>query len=52
MHSRGLSPDNFTFPFVLKSCDEFSFTHIGKCVHGKSFKMGFEFDLHVGTLLI
>ncbi|OVA12914.1 Pentatricopeptide repeat [Macleaya cordata] len=52
MRSQCLRPDNFTFPFVLKSCAEFSFVHIGKCVHGQSLKMGLEFDLYVGTSLI
>ncbi|XP_059648169.1 putative pentatricopeptide repeat-containing protein At3g49142 [Cornus florida] len=52
MHMLGLSADNFTFPFVLKSCADLSYVNLGRCVHGQSLKAGFEFDLYVGTSLI
>ncbi|XP_059433790.1 pentatricopeptide repeat-containing protein At5g56310-like [Corylus avellana] len=52
MHSLGVKGDNFTFPFVLKSCAELSSRWMGKCVHGQSLRIGFEFDMYVGTSLI
>nr|DAD37232.1 TPA_asm: hypothetical protein HUJ06_007873 [Nelumbo nucifera] len=52
MNSQGLRPDYFTFPFVLKSSAELSCLRTGKCVHGKSLRIGLEYDLYVGTSLI
>ncbi|KAF8408559.1 hypothetical protein HHK36_004622 [Tetracentron sinense] len=53
MHSQqGLRPDNFTFPFVLKSCADLSCLGMGKCLHGQSLRLGLVFDLYVGTSLI
>jgi len=52
MHSLGVKGDNFTFPFVLKSCSELSSRWMGKCVHGQSLRIGLEFDMYVGTSLI
>ncbi|KAJ7946621.1 Pentatricopeptide repeat [Quillaja saponaria] len=52
MHSSGLKGDNFTYPFVLKACADFSSSWIGKCVHGQSLRNGLQFDMYVGTSLI
>lgn len=52
MHCSGLKGDNFTFPFVLKSCANVLDCWVGKCVHGKSLRYGVEFDAYVGTSLI
>ncbi|KAK9265428.1 hypothetical protein L1049_003553 [Liquidambar formosana] len=52
MHRLGLRADNFTFPFVLKSCVVLSSRWMGKCVHGQSLRIGLEFDLYVGNSLI
>lgn len=52
MHSLGLKGDHFTFPNVLKSCADLSSVWMGKCVHGQSLRIGFEFDMYVGTSLI
>ncbi|CAN1305313.1 Pentatricopeptide repeat-containing protein At3g57430, chloroplastic [Linum perenne] len=52
MHSLGFQGDNFTFPFVLRSCADLLFDWVGKCVHGLSLRIGFELDIYVGTSLI
>ncbi|XP_038682607.1 putative pentatricopeptide repeat-containing protein At3g49142 [Tripterygium wilfordii] len=52
MHCNGLMGDNFTIPFVLKSCADLSSVGMGRCVHGQSLRVGLEFDLYVGTSLI
>ncbi|XVF45250.1 hypothetical protein PTKIN_Ptkin02bG0190000 [Pterospermum kingtungense] len=52
MHCLGLKGDNFTFPFVLKSCANVLDCWLGKCVHGQSLRFGVEFDAYVGTSLI
>ena len=51
-HSLGVKGDNFTFPFVLKSCAKLSSCWMGKCVHGWSLRIVLEFDMYVGTSLI
>ncbi|CAI0375814.1 unnamed protein product [Linum tenue] len=52
MHSSGFQGDNFTFPFVLRSCADLLNLLIGKCVHGLSLRIGLELDTYVGTSLI
>ncbi|KAK6916005.1 Pentatricopeptide repeat [Dillenia turbinata] len=52
MHLLGLGFDQFTFPFVLKSCADLSSVLMGKCVHGQSLRIGLESDIYVGTSLI
>ncbi|KAK1307582.1 Pentatricopeptide repeat-containing protein [Acorus calamus] len=39
-----LSPDHFTYPFVLKSCAELSLRTVGECVHSRCVKSGLESD--------
>ncbi|TYH37296.1 hypothetical protein ES332_D12G029900v1 [Gossypium tomentosum] len=52
MHSLRLKGDNFTFPFVLKSCANVLDVWMGECVHGQSLRFGLELDAYVGTSLI
>ncbi|KAK4777631.1 hypothetical protein SAY87_017818 [Trapa incisa] len=52
MHTGGLSGDNFTVPFVLKSCADIGSLWMGMCVHGQSLRGGCDLDMYVGTSLI
>ncbi|XP_015165041.1 pentatricopeptide repeat-containing protein At5g56310-like [Solanum tuberosum] len=52
MHSLGFRGDNFTFPFVFKSCADLCDVWCGKCVHSLVLRSGFVFDMYVGTSLI
>ncbi|KAK7274922.1 hypothetical protein RIF29_16023 [Crotalaria pallida] len=48
----GLSPDNYTIPYVLKSCAALQSCSLGKMVHGYSSKSGLGFDIFVGNSLM
>lgn len=52
MHTGGFSGDNFTLPFVLKSCADTGSIWVGRCVHGQSLRAGCNLDMYVGTSLI
>ncbi|KAF5178944.1 Pentatricopeptide repeat-containing protein [Thalictrum thalictroides] len=52
MQRLGYSPDHFTFPFVLKACAAIVDVRVGKCVHNRVLKTGFESDLYANTSLI
>lgn len=52
MHFLGLLGDNFTLPFVLKSCADLSRVCMGRCVHGQGLRVGLEGDFYVGASLI
>ena len=52
MHLLGLPGDNFTLPFVLKSCADLSRVCMGRCVHGQGLRVGLEGDFYVGASLI
>lgn len=52
MHSLGFRGDNFTFPFVFKSCADLSDVWCGKCFHSLILRSGFVFDMYVGTSLV
>ncbi|MQM21559.1 hypothetical protein Taro_054601 [Colocasia esculenta] len=52
MRGRGVSPNRYTFTFVLKSCAKIPATRTGTAVHGVVVKAGFEENWFVGTLLI
>ncbi|XVF14301.1 hypothetical protein REPUB_Repub09cG0047000 [Reevesia pubescens] len=41
MEKRGVQPDNFTFPFVLKACTRLCWRKMGFGIQGKTLKMGF-----------
>ncbi|XP_077240227.1 pentatricopeptide repeat (PPR-like) superfamily protein [Tasmannia lanceolata] len=48
----GLSPDNFTYPFVLKAMGCLGATLEGRKTHGFIIKAGFEFDSYVRNSLM
>ncbi|PRQ50724.1 putative pentatricopeptide [Rosa chinensis] len=52
MHQRGLSPDNYTFPFVVRSCALQSALREGKQVHCNIVKNGFKSDVFVQSSLV
>ncbi|KAG9439373.1 hypothetical protein H6P81_019538 [Aristolochia fimbriata] len=52
MKQRGAEVNEFTFPFVLKSCAKLTAIKEGKEVHGFVTKSGFQENEYVGTTLI
>ncbi|KAG9455005.1 hypothetical protein H6P81_007909 [Aristolochia fimbriata] len=52
MHRTGFPPDNFTFPFVIKTCTQLSAVWGGLQVHTLIVKLGVEFDTIVRTELM
>ncbi|KAK2966280.1 hypothetical protein RJ640_018091 [Escallonia rubra] len=48
----GVEPNNYTFPFVFKSCAKVRGTHEGKQVHGHVLKLGLESDVFVHTSIV
>jgi pentatricopeptide repeat protein len=52
MHQSGLLPDNYTFPFVVRSCAVLSALAEGKEVHCNIIKNGFDSDVFVKSSLI
>ncbi|KAL4577379.1 hypothetical protein LXL04_013488 [Taraxacum kok-saghyz] len=48
----GISPNEFTYPFVLKVCAVLSRLSDGVLVHAQIIKMGFEFHVYVQNGLI
>ncbi|OVA02841.1 Pentatricopeptide repeat [Macleaya cordata] len=52
MHQRGIKPDNFTYPALLKACSYLSAIREGLQIHGHVFKFGFESDVFVQNSLI
>ncbi|KAF5192316.1 Pentatricopeptide repeat-containing protein [Thalictrum thalictroides] len=52
MHLSGLLPDNFTFPFVVRSCAVISAFREGKEVHCNIIKNGFDLDVYVQSSLV
>ncbi|CAA7408007.1 unnamed protein product [Spirodela intermedia] len=52
MQRRSHRPDNFTFPFVLRSCAATSDSQFCGCVHSRVVRSGYESDLYVSTSLI
>lgn len=52
MHHTGLLPDNYTFPFVVRSCGVLSALTEGKEVHCNIIKNGFDSDVFVQSSLI
>ncbi|XVE50006.1 hypothetical protein DITRI_Ditri01bG0127400 [Diplodiscus trichospermus] len=49
MRRDGLSPDHFTFPFVLKACARL---HKGHETHALIIKLGFDSDIYIQNALI
>ncbi|KAI4314218.1 hypothetical protein L6164_027151 [Bauhinia variegata] len=53
LHSKkNLSPDNYTFNFLVRTCAQLMAQQTGLSVHGAVIKYGFENDPHVQTGLI
>ncbi|XP_077209841.1 mitochondrial editing factor 19 [Tasmannia lanceolata] len=52
MQQLGYSPDNFTFPFVLRACTKIYDSNYGKCIHDRIVKTGFKSDIYVSSTLI
>lgn len=52
MHLSGLSPDHFTFPFVVRSCAVLSALREGREVHCNVIKNGFNSDVFVKSSLV
>ncbi|KAK9158806.1 hypothetical protein Scep_005380 [Stephania cephalantha] len=52
MRARGVSPDHFTLPFVIRACAASNDLFKGQWAHGQSIKMRLEIDVFVGTSLI
>ncbi|KAK8926189.1 putative pentatricopeptide repeat-containing protein [Platanthera zijinensis] len=52
MRREGFSPDNFTFPFVLKACARIPDLETGTKIHSQLLKSGFELDVFVKTGLV
>lgn len=52
MLERGIEPDKFTYPFVLKACSLLGARNEGVQIHGLVFKMGLEGDVFVQNSLI
>lgn len=52
MIQNGYSPDNFTFPFVLKASSLIADKDCGKCIHSCIVKSGYEVDVYSATGLL
>lgn len=48
----GVSPNNYTYPFVLKACGSRVSVVMGRLVHGHVLKSGFELDVYVEAGLV
>ncbi|OMO88275.1 hypothetical protein COLO4_20333 [Corchorus olitorius] len=49
MRRRGLNPDHFTFPFVLKACARL---HVGHETHSLVIKLGLDSNIYIQNALI
>ncbi|XP_058098340.1 pentatricopeptide repeat-containing protein At4g19191, mitochondrial-like [Magnolia sinica] len=52
MVTKSMYPDEFTYPFVLKSCGDLLGIETGVKIHTHLIKLGYESDVHVGTALV
>ncbi|KAK6943216.1 DYW domain [Dillenia turbinata] len=52
MRNENFLPNNFTFPFVLKSCTRISDFQLGLKIHALAVKVGFDYDDYVKTSLV
>lgn len=48
----GVSPNKFTYPFVLKACAGVGDLNLGTSVHGSVVKYGFDDDVHVLNTMV
>ncbi|XP_072959887.1 pentatricopeptide repeat-containing protein At2g02750 [Typha angustifolia] len=51
-HASSLRPNNFTFPFLLKSCGKLKSISEAQQLHTQIVKSGFQFDRYSATALI
>ncbi|XP_059637664.1 pentatricopeptide repeat-containing protein At4g19191, mitochondrial-like [Cornus florida] len=51
MFLKSMYPDEYTYPFVLRSCSQLSYAEIGKIIHGHVVKLGFDSYDIVGRAL-
>ncbi|XP_071696304.1 pentatricopeptide repeat-containing protein At3g26782, mitochondrial-like [Rutidosis leptorrhynchoides] len=52
MRESGIKPNNYTFPFVLKSCAVDLVITFGKMVHSEVIRTGFGSDIYVDAALV
>ncbi|CAA3016442.1 pentatricopeptide repeat-containing At2g20540-like [Olea europaea subsp. europaea] len=52
MLRNGICPDNYTLPYVLKTCAKMKRLDLGELIHGYCLKLGLLFDNYVGNTLI
>ncbi|KAL1205916.1 Pentatricopeptide repeat-containing protein [Cardamine amara subsp. amara] len=52
MEKRGVSPDRYTFTFVLKACSKLEWRYNGFAFHGKVVRHGFVYNEYVKNALI
>ncbi|KAE9613746.1 hypothetical protein Lal_00016262 [Lupinus albus] len=52
MMKRGVEPNHYTFPILIKVCVDLGFVREGEKGHGRVLKLGFESDLFVRNSLI
>ncbi|XP_027343904.1 pentatricopeptide repeat-containing protein At3g16610 [Abrus precatorius] len=48
----GLTPTNFTFPFVLKACSALQAIQVGRQIHDHALTLGLQTDVYVSTALL
>lgn len=52
MRSNGITPNRYTYPFVLKACGAEEAHKKGQVIHGHVVKFGLDLDLYVGNALV
>ncbi|KAM7275896.1 hypothetical protein ACFE04_017762 [Oxalis oulophora] len=52
MLNSSVSPNNYTYPFLLKSLSDFKELKQGQCVHAHVVKFGFHSDIYVQNALL
>lgn len=52
MRGKGISPNEHTIPFVLKSCARVFALELGRGLHGEAYKLGLYGNVYVGNALI
>ncbi|AET05631.1 putative tetratricopeptide-like helical domain, DYW domain-containing protein [Medicago truncatula] len=48
----GVTPTNFTFPFLLKACSSLQALQLGRLIHTHAHILGLSMDLYVSTALL
>ncbi|KAF5455220.1 hypothetical protein F2P56_024820 [Juglans regia] len=52
MHGNSTLPNNYTFPFLLKSLSDFRELKLGECIHTHIIKLGHVNDIYVENALL